>query len=448
MTALQRGGKRLAAFITAFALVFALSALPAAASTGAQASSAAEYEQFLQTKYDVELKKTLSKGDFIQATAIILDLEATKDVADFIDLKSGDALFSAAAVLYEQGILKGPAIQAERTLTNSVAISIAVRAAGLKELAVTYSDAKVAQALSVFKTNSAGLGKPMAQELAVAIDAGFLPSEYFAGFKANAPIDTALANVLLGRVLETNGHYKNYIGKLSDADIYAKLNTAYDTSDIINAPNLQALVNEALEQELITGYNLKDSRFRANFIDELSVTYGHSDFKHAIQLLGLLRSEGLDAKVQFEPKTSAFIHMADWGDPGPNVVQIKNGNYIAFSKEYDLVFEFATAADKAKFQDVVLKYAKKNEQNQQGLIYASWWQPLYFSATKTEGYKIITNNLITEKDSPYEVHPFSLNENSAKVVAGFKAIDPDVDVTPYQFWVDVPFFNYLNGESL
>jgi len=180
----------------------------------------------------------------------------------------------------------------------------------------------------------------------------------------------------------------------------------------------------------------------------LSLIYGHSDFKHAIQLIGLLRSEGLNAKVQFEPKTSAFIYLAEWGDPGPNVVQIENGNFISYAKEYDLEFEFANAADKAAFQDVILTYAKKNEDGQAGLIVESWWQPLYYSQTELKDYEVITNNFITDPDSPYTVNPFSLNEDSAKVIAGLKAIDPNVIVTPIQFWVDKPFFRYLHEESI
>ncbi|MNE92643.1 hypothetical protein D3C80_1903940 [compost metagenome] len=60
---------------------------------------------------------------------------------------------------------------------------------------------------------------------------------------------------------------------------------------------------------------------------------------------------------------------------------------------------------------------------------------------------MITNNLITDADSPYIVNSFSLNEDAEAVVAGLKAIDADAEVTPYTFWVDLPFFRYLHGES-
>lgn len=423
----------------------AFAATPAAAS---QEESVQQYKQFLKENYNVTLSGAVTKGQFIQAVADILNLEPSGDAVVFTDLQADQALFPAAAALYEHGILSGPAIQGNQPLTNAIAVSIAVRAADLQELAYTYPVAKVNKTLSALKLTSSSVGAKAAQELAAAVDTGLLPTELQTNFKPKNAASEQLVNTLLGKVLATKGLYKNYIGYTSDADIYTQLNNAYATSDIIDAPKLQALVNEALEQELVTGYNIKDSRFNSNFIPSLSLTYGHSDLKHAIQLIGLLRSEGLNAKVQFEPKTSAFLFLAEWGDPGPNVVQIANGNYIAYSKEYDIEFEFATAADKAAFQNVVLTYAKKNEKDQTGLIYGSWWQPLYYSATELKDYEIITNNLITDQDSPYTVNAFSLNEDSAKVVAGFKAIDPTASITTYQFWVDKPFFNYLHGEAL
>lgn len=437
------------ALLAAFALLFTATASHAAPLTASEHAldGAAEYKLFLDDKFDVRLDGKLNKGNFIEAVADVLNIDAPKDKAVFADLSPSDELYDAAAALYEKGILQGPSIGGELPLTNVVAVSIAIRAADLKELAYTYPSAKVDNALNQLGISAAGLGEHVAQELAAAVDTDFIPAEYRQGFSPSATADEAFANVLLGKVLETKGLYKNYIGYISDADIIAKLNQAYATSDIIQAPNLQKLVNTALEQELITGYNLKDSRFESNFVDELALTYGHSDLKHAIQLIGLLRSEGLDAKVQFEPKTSAFVHLLEWGDPGPNVVQIENGNFIAYSKEYDLEFEFAEKKDKEAFQAVILAYAKKNEADQAGLIANSWWQPLYYSATELADYEVITNNLVTDPDSPYTVHPFSLNEQSEAVVEGFKAIDPDAVITPYKFWVDVPFFNYLNGES-
>lgn len=442
--------KLLAALLLAFILLFTQAAAFAAESSAAapQEDGAAEYKQFLQEKFGIGLKETITKGDFIEIIAKILGYKPSDKTVAFSDLNADKPLYASAVALYENGILEGPAVQGEETLTKSVAISIAVRAAGVKELAYTYPEGKVDKALENLQVTSGLFYKKVAQELAAAVDTGLLPDSFYSSFRSGSTADEQLVHVLLGKILTTKGLYKKYIGYVNDSDIYAKLSSAYENSDIIDTPKLQKLVNTALEQNLITGYSLKDSRFEPNFIPSLSLVYGHSDLQHAIQLIGLLRGEGLNAKVQFEPKTSAFIHMAEWGDPGPNVVKIANGNYIAYAKEYDLEFEFSTTADKAAFEQVILTYAKKNVKDQSGLIAGSWWQPLYYSSTELKDYEIITNNFITDKESTYTANPFSLNEDSAKVVEGLKAIDPNAEVTPIQFWVDKPFFNYLHGEAL
>ncbi|GBG08302.1 hypothetical protein PAT3040_02881 [Paenibacillus agaridevorans] len=356
---------------------------PTSPSIASGQDGAAQYKQFLQEKYDIELSGNVTKGQLITAVADICEYEPSGKEVSFTDLKADQPLFEAASVLYENGILSGPSIQGDQTLTNYVAVAIALRAAGLKELAQTYPAAKADAALTKLQVKKGTLNASGAKEVAAAFDTGLLLASLREGFKPGAPGSEELINSLLGQVLVTKGLYKQYIGYTSDSDIYSKLSTAYNTSDLSDAPKLQDLMKEALEQELVTGYNIKDTRYDANFIDSLSLIYGHSNFKHAIQLIGLLRSEGLDAKVQFEPKTSAFIHLAEWGDPGPNVVQIENGNYIAFAKEYDLAFEFATTADKAAFDGVIEKFAKKTAADQQGLISGSWWQPLYVLIPKS-----------------------------------------------------------------
>ncbi|QJD82229.1 hypothetical protein [Cohnella herbarum] len=383
-----------------------------------------EYGVFLKDKYNIAFGQQVTTGQYSAAVNTILaasSVEVTATGKATTRLKSLDAL------------------------------QLALKAADLEELAYTYPTAKTKKSLSKLKLNwkSDAYASKQAQALAAAVDTGLVPSEFYGEIGSNGTVSASLATFLLGKVLETKGQYKRYIGYASDSDIYAKLNDAYRTSDIIKAPDLRNIVDEALKQDLVTGYNLKDSRYDANFVNSLSLVYGHSDFKHALQLIGLLRSENINAKVQFEPKTSAFIYLKEWGEPGVSdlfeVVQIENGNYIEYAKEYDLAFEFATTADKSRFDQIVLKFAKKNEDNQPGLIYGSWWQPLYYSLTELKNYKIISNNKI--ETGNYYAQSFSLKEKSAAVTAGFKKLDPSVKVTNYDFWVDGPFFNYLNGES-
>jgi hypothetical protein len=387
---------------------------------------AKEYALFLKEKYKVVFQEKVTRGQYASAITAVLGTTP-----------------SATAV--------SASAKASDRISAIEVVQLSLKAAGLEELAYTYPKDKVKKTLAKLKLNwkADAYGTKSAQQLAAAVDTGLLPPEYYGLIKNNSAASSSLSVVLLGKVLEVKGQYKHYIGISSDSDIYAKLNDAYVTSDIIKAPALQKIVDEALKQNLVTGYNLKDSRYDANFVDSLSLVYGHSDLKHALQLIGLLRSEGISAKVQLEPKTSAFIYLKEWGDPGVSdlyeVVQIENGNYIEYAKEYDISFEFGTTSDKAKFDQIVLQFAKKNEDKQPGLIYGSWWQPLYYSATELNNYKKISNNKIEQ--GHYYAQSFSLKEKSPSVTSGFKKLDPTVKVINYDFWVDGPFYNYLNGES-
>ncbi|RXZ82511.1 hypothetical protein EBB07_10605 [Paenibacillaceae bacterium] len=440
--------KYLAAFMLSAALFINTAILPASAAT-ANVESPQEYAVFLKDKYNVTVASEATKGDFIQQVAAIIGNPKTEKAVAFTDVAAADSLYASAAGLYGKGILSGTTVQPEQPLKSWVAALIALRAANLQELAFTYPQEKVDAALAKLGSPS-GLNTATAQELAAAVDTGLIPAEYYGEFKSNAVASSELTQVLLGKVLTINGKYKQYIGSVSDPDIYSKFYTAYTTSNIIQIPELQEVVDSALKQDIVTGYNLKDSRFDSNFVESLSVTYGHSNVKHALQLIGLLRSEGLDAKVQFEPKTSAYIHMKEWGEPRIDdtntAVLTESGNYINYAKEYDIKFEFATAADKEKFNSIILAYAKKDDKDQKGLIAGSWFQPLYYTLTQAEGYKQIANNKIV--DGHYYAQTFSLPDKTDEIAKGFAKVDPDVKVSTYTFWVDGPFFNYLNGEGL
>ncbi len=450
---MKRIEKRLLRKLTAGSAAVAMlcaAAFPVAAAS-ASVETSDDYGLFLETKYDIDFAASTTKGAYLEAIREALDLDATTVKVGFEDVDSDSPWYAASAALFGAGIITSTTVQPEATLAAPAAVYLAVKASGLKELAYSYPTEKANAALTKAGLKPSAYTAQAAKELAAAIDVGLLPAQFYEEVAGGGPASSALLDTLLGKTLTFTDRYKHYLGWASDADIFIKLQDAYRTSDLIKAPELQEVVDTALKQDLLTGYNLKDSRYDPNFVEALSLTYGHDNLEHAIQLVGLLRSEGLDAKVQFEPKTSAFIYLKEWGEPTQSdsyhVVQIENGNYIAYAKEYDLSFEFETAADKAKFQDVVLAYAKKNSEDAAGLIVSSWWQPLYYSFTELEGYDVITNNKI-ESDGPYYAQSFSLNDKSDDIVEGFEALDSNVEVETYRFWVDPPFYRYLNGESL
>lgn len=413
-----------AKFSTAILLILSVLFFPSAMfavdphTTTAQGEDVAEYRRFLEEKYDIRFAGTITKGQFMAGVATLLNLP----------------------------MMDENRVKSDQALTQSVAVSIAVRAAGLQELAATYSTAKVNHTLRRLQMHSDALGIREAQELAVAVDTDMLPSSLYTNFKPNDAADEQLVYTLLGKILAMKGLYKQYIGHLNDPDIYSKLISAYRQSNRIEAPKLQKLMNKAMELQLITGYSVKDTRYDSNFIPALSLVYGHSDVKHMVQIIGLLRSEGLRAKVQMEPKTSAYI-LREQDEPDPNAIPMENGGYITYAKEYDLKFEFATEKDKAAFHRIVSTYATIDEQDESGLIYGSWWQPLYYSTTELQHYEAVTNNIIEDEESPYYVNTFTRNDDSMRVVEGLLEIDPDVAIHSYPLWIDKPIYDYLHGEA-
>lgn len=443
--------RTLASFLLAAALLLSLF-LPGVQAATTKPDSAQEYAVFLEDKYGIAIDSSITKGEFIQAVAELLGLQAPETAVSFTDLAADHPTYEGAAALYANGLLSGTIVQADEPLQPWVAALLALRASNLQELAYTYPQDKIDAALEKLGVSKDRFNDATASELAAAVDTGLIPADYYAEFAAEQAASQELVNILLGKILSFNGEYKQYIGYVSDDDIYSKFITAFQTSDLIEIPTLQPFVDNALKQDVITGYNLKDARYDANFVPELTITYGHSNVKHAIQLLGLLRSEGIDARVQFEPKTSAYVHRKEWGEPyvdeNSRAVLTENGNYIHSSKEYDLVLEFFNKEDKEAFESIIVQYAKKNADDQPGLIAGSWWQPLFYTLVepREDGYLQIANNKIV--DGYYYAQTFSLVEDTESIAAGFAELDPKVEVESYTFWANEAFYNYLRGEGL
>ena len=167
----------------------------------------------------------------------------------------------------------------------------------------------------------------------------------------------------------------------------------------------------------------------------------------------MLQSEGIVAKVQLEPKISIYEYLLDWGpvpepEPRYEVRQFNDDLYLVYAVEYDLALEFNSTADKSKFDSLILKYAKKSGENAdaEGLLYGSWWQPLYTSTTTMLGnYRKITDNVITNGE--YSIHSFCLDEDAAKVRQELNVTNSFVHVIQKTLWCDDAFYRYLAGND-
>lgn len=327
------------------------------------------------------------------------------------------------------------------------AIKAAVVGANFEELALGYKQDKINSKVTT------SVEDDYAPYVACAVDTGLIDEEILEAVNATNTITKEQAINLLMAVADANGKTRNFIGYTNEPDIYGKLIQAREEAVLFENDKLQKIGAEAVLNGVTTGYNLLNSRYSSNFIPELTLRYGHSTTTHAVQLIGLLNSEGIVAKVQLEPKTSVFRYLPEWGDVPPatpdyRVDIMSDDLMLANSLEYDLVFEFETQEDKVRFNELVEEYAKKNDDNAEGegLLFASWWQPLYVSSVEMEeGYKQIYNNIVVDGD--YSLNPFCLPEDKEKVLEGLKGIDETIEVEQVPIWCNDAFYRYLSGES-
>ncbi|MDO4268367.1 MAG: hypothetical protein Q4C73_07825 [Eubacteriales bacterium] len=156
--------------------------------------------------------------------------------------------------------------------------------------------------------------------------------------------------------------------------------------------------------------------------------------------------------MQLEPKISIYEYLTEWGEPAPATptyeVRQYGDRYLVFTVEYDMQLEFGSREDMIRFDQVVKDYAKKNEGNEEaaGLIYQSWWQPLYSTVREdmpAEDFHQIVDCVI-EKDG-YSIHPFTTVEQKEQVVKAFQALAGELPVTPVDRWCNTAFYNYLTG---
>ena len=388
----------------------------------AAGDESAEMAAFLAERYGVALAEGATQEDFAAAIEAVAGAAEESPVPPAVDAEGLSGVEAALTVLYH---------------------------ANFDELAASYTPEQAAQTLAAWTGLPADLAPEVRAGLAAAVDAGLLDARWRHADLA-APAAPALLTDLVGGLLETTGGAKFALGSSEDPDIFTRLMYAYNSFDQVLMPELQAEVDNLIRTGVITGYNIKRESLRSNFDPARAVVYGHANIGHVRQLIALLRREGLEADVLLEPKTSAYLYLAEWGEPtvspGFQVVPLEDGNYIAYAKEFDVALEFGDAADRARFDAVIKAFAKKDAPDEPGLLFGSWFQPLYSLQEGLEGYFPAVNNILDGGD--FYVQSFSLPEASAAIAAAFDAVYPEGDVIVEDLWVNEAFRNYLLGEPL
>lgn len=330
-----------------------------------------------------------------------------------------------------------------------------VIAARYDELAKSYTAEKTQERLQVHGIEGTVPGA-VASYLACGMDVELLSSADVQLALSGDTLSKERVAQLLMAVADENGNGRNYMGYSDDPQIDSELDNTWKSFVIFDQPELSAIGKTAVEQGITTGYNLKSDVYSARFLPELTIQYGHSNIKHAHQLLGLLDSEGIVARVQLEPKVSIYQYLLEWGapptEPTPTyeVRKFSDTLYLAYAVEYDLELEFQNADDMMRFDDVVKTYAKKSGTNKDaiGVIFKSWWQPLYTTTREgmPEGEYFMIHDCVI-RNGIYTIHPFCLDENFADTVAKLNAINPEFQVEAVTRYCNKAFHNYMTGEA-
>lgn len=338
------------------------------------------------------------------------------------------------------------------TLTLADAAVGAVQLADMEELALAYAG----KADAILADEEVRVDEKYAPYVAIALEQDLVDDDdNFRG-----PLSARSAAKLLYRAAEISGKGRNYIGRVSDDDILARLRSTINGIAIFDNEVLGNAGIEILANGATTGYSMKYAGYDARFLEENTLRYGHDSAAHVMQLIGLLKAQNLDAYVQVEPKVSVYEYMLDWGepsDPTPTYeVREIDDRYYAFAIEFDVALEFDSAAEKESFHDLIETYAKKYDDivdadgnPTKPLLVSSWWQPLYYSITgmKNAEFKPLVDNVIAYEDSEYSIHSFSVPENSEAVAEAAQSIDDELVVTPRTIIVNPAFYRYITGED-
>lgn len=391
---------------------------------------------------------TASRGDtYEKKVSYLKNYFGIEASADF----TADTLSEAITKVTDQELEKLTGINGLAVMKQAVA------AANYDELAVSYKEDKTKSRLEAY-----GLEVPAenGNYLAAALDAGLIDSASAKAFAENKDVTKEQAVELLMQIADSNGYGRNYLGYSDDENIDAKVNNLWNSFIIYDDKALSEIGRKAVEQKVVTGFNLKNHSFDANFLPELTLQYGHSDIKHAHQLLALLKSEDIRAKVQLEPKISIYQYMLEWGPvpeatPTYEVKKFSDDLYLVYAVEYDLMLEFDSREEMDKFDSVIEAYAKKYDENAEdltGLIYAPWWQPLYSTTVADmdkERYPEIKNFKV--ENGMYALQSFCLPDDAKKVDDSFKKFsselkgDQKVEMEEETRYVDIAFYRYLGG---
>lgn len=232
------------------------------------------------------------------------------------------------------------------------------------------------------------------------------------------------------------------IGRIGDTGLLASMSSNHDYDGLLAATSFIQVLSEDLSNGVITGYDLRLKGVYDGFPKARTFVYSHSSMLHMRQLVSLLASEGIGAWLYITPKVSAFLYRDDWGTASDSVVTLPSGVRVVQGREMAALFLFDSAADRRRFHEVIKRYAKKDSENEPGLIEDSWWQPFYYTDSPLDGFEPIS--LVVATSETHEATLTVLEEKSQEVIEALA--DNPWPTRIDKVWVNPPFYRFLRGD--
>jgi len=330
-------------------------------------------------------------------------------------------------------------------ISNIAAVSLVVTACGLKELAATYSDEKIGKSFEDIDMGNTDtvLSKEQRQVLALAIDVNLLFKGRLKTMDFHAPMHRELAFHLLEKAQAFRISDKNYVGYVTEPDIVGKVCEKWNNSKVLRSATLETVMNKAILNCIIVGYQIKRLNDLARFDVNLKISYSHSNIKHVKQLIGILVSESLQAKIQLEPKRSSFCYPPEWEKMDDlNLELMPGGTAVAHKNEFDIVFEFTTQAYRDHFRKIINDYAQRELGANRKVLYESWYQPLFRSDVPVLGYQRVADIIVS--DGTHIVQAYLREEKAEEKALWFRKEMVGMEITISPIWVNDAFFLYLS----
>jgi len=330
-------------------------------------------------------------------------------------------------------------------ISHIEAIEMLIKLADLEELAYTYDASKMNILFHDVITDEAILSNVQLQYLAVAVDLGLVFKGKLRFLDIHSSLTKDFAYHLLFKTTLFVNNKKKFIGYVTEPDIISRLEEKWNSPGMIPNPDIENVMNDLIRNKFISGYHIKMSEEVANFDHHLKITYTHDNFKHVKQLVGLIISENIQAKINIEKKHSTFIYYNEWDiTENLTVEPINDKIFLASRLESDIVFEFASPDKKDLFRAVTNDFAKKEFNRSKNILFQSWYEPLITSDVPLNSYNRISE--IRIQHGSYMILTFVTEETLTKALNKLSEFYEKSMIRSRSVWVNDDFYLYLKRD--